>query len=154
MLRPYDRVKFRGVTVNRRTKRMLKAAEKRAGVGPFNMAQGSYNAGGVAASAGTHDAGGCVDIGLLGYSKKDRVRIVHAMKDVGFAAWVRRPPKFPWHVHGVANGDKEVSPEAKSQRVQFDLRLNGLADWGKDNTYRPKPKRGFSFILNKPKVRK
>lgn len=154
MLRPYDRVQFRGVTVNRRTKRMLRKAEKRADVGPFPMAQGSYNGGRVSASAGTHDGGGVVDIGLAGMSRSYRVKVVHALKDVGFAAWVRRPPTFDWHIHAVAFGDKEVSPEARSQRIQFDARLNGLANWAGDDTYRPKPKKGFSFILNKPKVRK
>lgn len=154
MFRPYDRVWFRGVRMNRRTKRMLKWAEKRAGF-TFNVAQGSYNGNAVAASAGTHSGGGSLDLGMAGVSKANRVKAVRALKDAGFAAWYRKPSQgFSPHVHAQAFGDREMAASGKAQRASFDRGRDGLAYDRRDSTYRPKPKRGFSFTLNKPKVRK
>src|SRR5690606_37754794 len=56
-----SRTTFSGRTVNERTRDMLAAAEEILGF-DIVVTQGSYNAGGVAASAGTHDGGGAVDI--------------------------------------------------------------------------------------------
>ena len=52
---------YGGKRVNTRTRLMLAAADARV---PFaiRLTQGSYNPGGVGASAGTHDGGGVVDV--------------------------------------------------------------------------------------------
>jgi hypothetical protein len=131
---------------------MLKWAEKKAGV-KLNIAQGSFNAGGVSASAGTHD-GSAVDIGLWGVSKKDRVKIIRALKDAGFAAWVRRPPSFSWHVHAIPFRDPHVSRSAAAQRRDYDRRRDGLAYNLPDRTYRPKRRRTWGWVRNRPVKRK
>src|SRR5436305_6822542 len=55
-----SQVTYHGVTLNTRTKAMLVAAEGLLGY-QVGLAQGSYNPGGVDASAGTHDGGGATD---------------------------------------------------------------------------------------------
>lgn len=126
------RVTFRGVTVNVRTKRMLVEAEELLGF-PFRLTQGSYNAGGVAASAGTHDGGGVADI-----AQSEPV-IAGVLRACGFAAWQRFAHEgFAPHIHAVAVGDRDLSRSAAGQVEDFFAGLNGLAGKGRD-TYRAVP---------------
>lgn len=150
-MKAYDRMKFRGVTLNRRTIRMIRWAEKDCGH-TFNIAQGSYNKGRVAASAGTHDGGGVVDIGMWGVSTVKRRAILRSLKRAGFAAWMRTPAQgFDPHIHAVAFGDKEVSSGAAAQRRSYDRGRDGLArDRVDPNPWRTTHKRGFSFLLRRP----
>lgn len=88
------------------------------------LMQGSYNAGGVAASFGTHDGGGAVDL-----SVRDRVDrrvladeiplLLAALRTAGFAAWLRDTgelyPGSPIHIHAIAVGDRDLSPAARAQ---------------------------------------
>ena len=152
MFSKYDRLTWRGFRFNRRTVRMLKWAERRSGV-PIRIAQGSFNKGGVAASAGTHD-GSSVDIKVIHLSKSQRVALIHALKDAGFAAWVRKPPVFGWHIHAIPTGDAQVSSAAAVQVRSYDRHRDGLAGDRHDPTYRPSPKMGFSFLRNRPVRRK
>lgn len=128
------RIWFRGVLLNERTRDMVLAAEKIAGF-PFVLTQGSYNRGGVAASAGTHDGGGAVDVHAAGYASSKQQAIVAAMRQVGFAAWLRTPAQadWPYHVHGEAVGDLELSAGAARQITQYLKGTNGLASKGKDD---------------------
>lgn len=146
-LQPYDRVVWRGVTLNRRTVAMLELAEARCHV-PIVPTQGSYNAGGVSASAGTHDGGGAVDLSVAGLVSVDKRRLVHALRDVGFAAW-RRPyieKVWPEHVHAIALGDREASDGARAQMRSYRDGRDGLAGNGVDpDPYRPDPIREFDF---------
>ncbi|HZX07163.1 hypothetical protein [Kribbella sp.] len=91
--------------MNRRTVAMVKAAE---GLyhSKFAILQGSYNKGGVEASAGTHDGGGAVDVDVRTKSAAQRVAVVKALREVGFAAWLRTPAQVNWphHVHGILAG--------------------------------------------------
>jgi len=148
MLRPYDRVTFRGHRFNRRTKRMILAAEKLAGF-QFHIAQGSFNRGGVAASAGTHD-GSSLDVGMAGVPTARRVAAVHALKSVGFAAYYRSPAQgFSPHIHAIPIGDREVSSSAAAQVRDYDHRRNGLANHGPDNTWRPAHPVRWAFWRNR-----
>lgn len=137
------RVQFDGVTVNERTRDMIKAAEKMAGF-DLPLSQGSYNAGGVAASAGTHDGGGAIDVSIDQLGEKQRWKAVEALRDVGFAAWYRNPSQGPWpyHIHAIAIGDTDLAPAAAGQVDDYRNGTDGLADGAPDNTpkqYRAHP---------------
>lgn len=147
----YDRVTFRGVTINKRTRDMLLWAEQDCGI-RLTLAQGSYNRGGVAASAGTHDGGGVVDIAGWGVSKKDRRKILRSLKRAGFAAWFRsRSQGFDPHFHACAFGDKDMAGGARAQLASFDRGRDGLAyDRPDPNPWRPRRKRRWNYRLGKP----
>lgn len=125
------RVVFRGKRLNTRTRDMILAAEKILGY-QLQIIQGSYNAGGVSASAGTHDGGGAVDV--WGKSTSDAVKVTNAMRKVGFAAWFRTPSQGNWgyHVHAIAIGDAELSSGARNQVADYKAGRNGLANNGRD----------------------
>lgn len=122
----YTRVQVDGKTVNQRTKDMLNTAKTLSGIN-FTLSQGSYNAGGVSASAGTHDGGGVVDIASTS------TVLLRALRQAGFAAWIRTPAEgFAYHTHAVAIGDKELSPSAKNQITSYYNGRDGLAKNGPD----------------------
>lgn len=129
------RVTFTGRTVNERTKDMLIEAEKLLGF-PIVLSQGSYNPGGVGASAGTHDGGGTVDVSVSSLSTQQRWRTVEAMRTVGFAAWLRNPNQgsWPYHIHAVSVGDTDLSISARNQVADFYVGKNGLASHAPDDT--------------------
>jgi hypothetical protein len=145
----YSKTKYDGNTVNKRTYGMLKAAEKIYGKS-FKVSQGSYNAGGVSASAGTHDGGGAIDISASELSNEERQNTVKALRQVGFAAWLRTPAQANWgyHIHAIAIGDTDLSPGAQSQVEDYFNGFNGLAGNGKDshpNIGRPIPEWATKF---------
>lgn len=113
--------------VNRRTWNMIQAAESIAGFS-FVITQGSYNPGGVGASGGTHDGGGVVDIRARNLSPPRRGAAVLALRKVGFAAWLRTPDqaRWPYHIHAVAKGDRDLSGQARAQVLSYQHRRNGL----------------------------
>ena len=149
------KMKFRGYTFDARTVAMIRWAERRAKF-TFTIAQGSYNTGGVAASAGTHDGGGAVDFSVRQLDDVAKGAMVRALKDAGFAAWHRsaRPGVWGEHVHAVAIGCKDLAPLAGRQVEAFDAGRDGLAGNKPDKTYRPDPKVQFSLPLNRPIKRK
>lgn len=128
----YERVQLGWATLNRRTLAMLDHAQRLfdlAGGSPIvdfraMLTQGSYNAGGVSASFGTHDGGGAVDLSvrnptdftILGDSLPG---MIDALRVAGFAAWVRETgelsPTNVIHIHAIAVGDAELSPAARAQ---------------------------------------
>jgi hypothetical protein len=127
----YDRYTTQdGKHINGRTLAMLWEAEWLLDA-RIPIIQGSYNKG-VAASAGTHDGGGVIDVSpKIGAHKQ--LAIVEVMRRVGFAAWHRMPNEGPWneHIHCVALGDKELAPLAKQQGVAYLAGYNGLGHLGK-----------------------
>lgn len=136
---PYAKTTQRnGKTLDQLTHYALMAVEHRLGydLGSLTVVQGSYNRGGVGASAGTHDGGGAVDLTPVEWQHK-----VHAMRAVGFAAWHR--PAIPglWseHVHAVLIGNAKLSPAAKAQVDDYRHHRNGLADHAPDATWHPDP---------------
>lgn len=149
----YTRVTWRGVRLNKRTRAALQWAEKKCGI-RIEPSQGSYNAGGVTASAGTHDGGGAVDIRTRHLTRDQRVKLVRALKDAGFAAWFR---KDGWdgkgggqHIHALAIGDRDMAAGARTQVTSFDAGRDGLRGNRVDNTYRPNPRKRFSYAKNRP----
>lgn len=62
--------------------------------------QPPYNTG-VAASAGTHDFDSVLDVQIVGMEWWDAQRF---LRECGWAAWVRSPPTFSWHIHMVSLG--------------------------------------------------
>ena len=128
-LRPPDdmtHVVIGGHILNRRTVAMLEHAQELYG-GPVRflsaITQGSYTPG-LAASFGTHDGGGAVDLsvrhpqsGVVLYD--DLEAMIRALRLAGFAAWVRYEddlyPGSPIHIHAIAIGDPDLSPAASEQ---------------------------------------
>lgn len=94
------------------------------------LTQGSYNAGVVAASFGTHDGGGAVDIAVrdatqdFSIMEDEIMPMLRALRIAGFAAWLRDTgelyPNSPIHIHAIAIGDEEASAIAK-QQVESDF---------------------------------
>lgn len=127
--RAYERQQVQGHTLNNRTIAMLTVCEARLGYS-LTVLQGSYNAGGVGASAGTHDGGGAVD--LAPYDWKGKVK---ALRRVGFAAWHRPAIAGVWgeHIHAIAIGDRDLSDAAKSQVRDYKDHLDGLAGHAHDD---------------------
>ena len=159
--KPYAKVQWRGVTVDQRTKSALKWAEKRyIAVAPnkrkpWRFGQGSYNAGGVTASAGTHDGGGVVDIMFAGVPAKQRKATVKWLRKAGFAAWAREGALWGAngsndHAHAVLRGHRTASKGAKDQMLAYDAHRDGLAGGRWDGTWRPKRRRRWSHKQNKP----
>lgn len=120
----YARVTYGGRTVNKRTAEMMNRVERRLGrSADLTLYQGSYNTS-VGASAGTHAGGGAVDVASSDWA------VAKAMRQEGFAAWVRSPSEGPWawHIHAIAIGDREMSSAARSQVAAYFAGRNGLAN--------------------------
>ncbi len=134
------RVTIDGKTVNKPTYDMLGRAKARSGIS-FRVIQGSYNAGGVGASAGTHDGGGAVDISVVGLSWGQIQELVLCLREVGFAAWYResRPGVWVAHIHAIRLDDAEASSGARGQMADYRARRDGLAGNGPDNGPRLSP---------------
>ena len=132
--------------VNTRTRLMLTAADTKV---PWTLrvSQGSYcpfeKSGCAAASAGTHDGGGSIDVRVSGLSTTERWRTVRALRQVGFAAWLRTPSQcggcWSAHIHAVAIADTDMWQRDgkytnRDQVADYFVGRNGLArhDW--DNT--------------------
>ncbi|HEX5201730.1 MAG TPA: peptidoglycan-binding protein [Actinoplanes sp.] len=131
---PGAKVQRSGYVVDARTQAMLTAAERLLGY-PLTLEQGSYNPGGDPTSAGTHDGGGVVDISVAGMTAAKRTAVARALRQVGFAAWVRDPSQgdWPWHIHAAAISDTDLSSQAQHQTGDYYLGLNGLANRGADD---------------------
>ena len=130
------RVQLPGTPViNRRTNRMKIAAAKLLRDCKWVVSQGSYNPGGDPTSAGTHDGGGVVDIHVEGMSADTRTAAARALRQVGFAAWVRSPSQgqWPWHIHAVAINDTDQATQAQNQVGDYYLGFNGLANHRPDD---------------------
>jgi hypothetical protein len=123
----YSHVKVNGHTINARTLWMLRrAAALYHGRGsPLSVVQGSYTDA-LAASFGTHAGGGAVDISVRVtltssaiLSETEQLDLVQALREAGFAAWLRLPtdlnPPVTLHIHAIAIGDAELSEAARRQ---------------------------------------
>ncbi|MGC4759030.1 peptidoglycan-binding domain-containing protein [Micromonospora trifolii] len=131
---PGAKVPRDGYVVNTRTRAMLAEAQRLLGY-PLVLDQGSYNPGGDPTSAGTHDGGGVVDIAVTGMTAAKRTAVARALRQVGFAAWVRNPNQgdWPWHIHATAINDTDLSSQAQHQVGDYHLGMNGLANQGPDD---------------------
>ncbi|CAF1031070.1 unnamed protein product [Adineta ricciae] len=138
----YTRKTWRGVKLNQRTIDMILRAEvymEQMGMSgfQFSLSQGSYSSS-VAASAGTHDGGGAIDIrtSVVNNDKKKVDTMVVALRKAGFAAWSRGRVADSFqnnkHIHAIAIGDREASSGAKNQVASFKRGRNGLKGDGAD----------------------
>lgn len=167
-----DWTTWRGVTLDVRTAAMMDEVAALAGSVYVRPTQGSAS-GGVAASAGTHDGGGAIDIAGqdAGMTQADRDVIESAGRQVGFAMWIRTPDQsdWPWHLHGIAvqpggRGDQGVlSAGAHGQVKDYYDGRNGLASGAADDgprhwvgvtweTYQPPTPEPEEDDMAKPKV--
>lgn len=138
-----DRTTYQGKRINQGTAQILRAANKMLRTARFGserenvtMVQGGYNAGGVAASAGTHDGGGAFD--LTPWNWQNRVRVFRLL---GVAYWDRPALRYVWahHNHGIVCGDGTASAGAKAQVTAYlpPRARNGLATNLPDPNWRP-----------------
>ncbi|MBZ0274703.1 MAG: SH3 domain-containing protein [Anaerolineae bacterium] len=127
----YSRVTIGNAVLNARTLAMLDhaAAIYQALGGTtvdfhYAITQGSYTGGYVAASFGTHDGGGALDLSVrsredFSLLEEDIPVMLEALRLAGFAAWLRQAnqlePGSPIHIHAVAIGDAELSTAARAQ---------------------------------------
>lgn len=127
MPHPYDLTTYEGRTVDWFTRAALEDVAHTLGY-PLTVFQGSYNAGGVSASAGTHDGGGAVDLAPFDHARK-----VLELRRHGFAAWYR-PASSSWnaHIHAVLIGNRKLSAGARSQVAEYLNGYDGLAGDGRD----------------------
>lgn len=158
MSRAYEHIGFRGHTLNRRTVSMIEQAEDVLLGYKLDILQGSFNTS-VGASAGTHAGGGAVDLAWPKNSRAKALEVQWALRQVGFAIWVRDDLPGVWshHVHGIAIGDKTMSDDARKQVQDYYAGLDGLAGhWvgGRyvhtaDKSKKPNPIPVFSYPLAK-----
>jgi hypothetical protein len=137
---PKERVDVGPVLLDRLSVCMLKEAERIGGF-KLRLVQGSFNPGGVAASAGTHDGGGALDVSVRGLSEDQIRHRVQSLRQAGWAAWHRFSPPFSGpHIHAIAIGDPLLSAGAKSQVEDYKRGRNGLAGHARDPDPRVDPK--------------
>ena len=155
---PYEKIQFRGVTLDRRTASALRWAEqkyievapkKRA---PLVFYQGSYSTGASPNSKGTHDGGGAVDVNVSGMTHKQKMALVKWLRKGGWAAWLRPRMSDTWpeHIHAILRGHRTASPGAKDQVVSYERHRDGLAGDNYDSTWRPSKSRRWSHRKNRP----
>ena len=134
---------WRGAYLDDRTAAMMEEVARLCGPNVnVRPTQGSYS-GGVAASGGTHDGGGAIDLAGqdAGMDGAERRTIRDNMRRVGFAAWERTPAQsdWPYHLHGIAvqpggKGDRGcLSSGAHGQVIDYYEGRNGLASGAPDD---------------------
>lgn len=119
-----------GMVTDRRTKDMLDEAARRSGL-RLQYAQGSYRGGATDASGSTHDGGGAVDVRTVPLrNRREKMRLVRALRLVGFAAWYREATPGLWgeHIHAVAIACPDLSRGAAWQVAQYRAGRDGLTD--------------------------
>ena len=137
----YEIISWRGVRLDRYTVSTLERAEAISGI-RISPTQGSYNRGGVSQSAGTHDGGGAVDIVVVHLSRDQMNRLNRALREVGFASWIREKIPGLWniHIHAILVGNTQASLGALNQVTAYRNGRNGLANNGLDDFgWRPSP---------------
>lgn len=139
----FEKVTFRGRLMDRKTQAFVEAMEERLGY-ELTIVQGSYNAGGVSASAGTHDGGGVLD--LASWDAANKVRVARAL---GAFAWLRPDLPGVWgeHIHlGIRNHGR-LAQAAQDQQRDYDAKppRNGLANHAVDDTWHPSPPVEFKY---------
>ncbi len=106
--------------------------------------QGCYNTG-VELSKGTHDFDAVLDVGISGMAWADARRF---LRRHGWAAWVREPPTFDFHIHMISLGfTGQVGTLVPSQVADYcgSPPRSGLAGHVVDRTWHPKPQFIFDY---------
>lgn len=96
--------------------------------------QPCYNVG-VKASAGTHDYDACLDVQIIGLDWWAAQRF---LRQCGWAAWLRYPPTFTWHIHMVSLGyPGRVGIYVPGQVADYYAHRNGLVGHAADSSWHP-----------------
>ena len=141
----------RPVLMNVRMKAAFDESCKRARVAP-TIVQGAYMlraGGGADQSAGTHNAGGCIDTRTWDLTWRQQRRLIRAARTVGWGVWKRdqKHGGFDEHMHWVLLGDKDATPDAQAQMT--DYRNGGDGLWpltgNDDYHWRPSPIPTFNY---------
>jgi hypothetical protein len=129
-LDPYDRVIWRGKTMDVFTVAFMTAVEHDLGRPIDSVFQGSYSSG-VSASAGTHSGGGAADVW-----DRDPTRLVSLMRKHGGAAW-NRTGKGNWtaHIHVIVGGCKAMSSAARAQWEDYQRGGDALSPYNGQGDY-------------------
>lgn len=125
-------IEFEGHRTTPRTRDMLVELRRLTGL-DLVITQGGYNAGGVAASAGTHDRD-ALDLRARGLTPAERARVLLNGRWVGFAIWYRTTAQGfdVEHFHAIPVGG-DISAGAQRQVSDYMAGRNGLASKGKDD---------------------
>lgn len=134
VVRPGARRAWSGVTLNRRTIRMVRTAGRLVGGRRcvLDVTKGSYT-GPDSSSQATHAGGGAIDLSVRTRCGRSVKRIVRKLRRVGFAAWYRNWPGNR-HIHAIAISDPDLATEiafpgwfdAREQVVAFAQKKDGL----------------------------
>jgi hypothetical protein len=136
-----------GQTLNQRTLGMYKQVKDvynvLGGTGYIFIYQGSYSTA-VSASGNTHAGGGAIDFGLSVPTDHNWAILEKAARMCMFADWNRptlvRNGVTVWkhHNHGIAIGDKTVSPSAANQVHYYYADEDGLVTHYHDTHWKPR----------------
>ena len=141
----YDRIRVEGRTLNRRTNALYQQSKyvfgTLGGTGGIELLQGSYNKGGVAVSAGTHDGGGALDTKPTVETFRNWRLLRKAERMCMIASFDRPDLAGQWshHNHGIVIGDREMSRSAARQVQDYYAGRNALASHAleADSIWRP-----------------
>ena len=126
----------RPLIVDDRTLAKLRLAEKRLGH-TFTIVQGSWlGSDGATASAGTHDAGGVIDLRIwdLPAAGLTPWQALIQLRRAGLIAWHRTDAQgFDPHIHAVDYGNPDLAPAAAAQVRAWEAGRNGLASGAPDD---------------------
>jgi hypothetical protein len=142
---PFERCTYNGARMDQKTKTYAQCLEKDLGYS-LTILQGCYNAGGVSASAGTHDGGGVLDLAPYDWERKQR-----AARNRGGFYWHRPTLPGVWseHIHGGIRNHGKLSPAAARQQDDFDHyptgKRDGLAGHRPDPDQFPAHPRAFDY---------
>lgn len=109
------------------------------------IVQGAFMArvegGGADASAGYHDAAGCLDLRVWDLTDVQRARLVRELRRSGAAAWIRDATHggMDPHLHFVLGTDYPLADGAAWQWEQYLGGRDGLSSGGRDYHWRPDP---------------
>lgn len=106
----------------------------------LDISQGGYRAGATEASAGTHDAGGVLDLVQYGHG------LALLAREAGAAAWFRNWPGN-LHIHLVLIGCPHLAPDAADQADEYLAGGDGLTGTRPDLTARPAVQRTWTAGL-------
>lgn len=122
-----------GITTDARTAAMLAEAARRFGK-PLSFSQGSYRPV-TSYSGSTHAGGGAVDVRTVPLrNRAEKMRLLRALRLVGFAAWYREPIPGLWgeHIHAIAIAGPDLSRSAQWQVSEYRAGRDGLSGRGPD----------------------
>lgn len=107
------------------------------------IVQGAFmvrDGGGAAASAGYHDAAGCIDVRIWNLTTSQQRKLVRTCREMGAAAWRRGPKQgMDPHCHITLGTDRPLSAGARASWESYLSGHNGLANNGPDYEWRPSP---------------